>query len=185
MQHGCVERLNRKRGPQVWQFRWSEIDPGGKRLYHKKIVGTVEHYPDETAVRRAVVGLLSEINADGRPTNPRAITIAQLCDHFEQRELSKENTWRSHATKKIYKAYLSRWVRPYWHKYELAEIRTIQVESWLRRFASSEEQLCQNPKSDVRSLQSRLPIRAVRPKSDLPRSSECKAAQSADRPGAN
>jgi hypothetical protein len=37
MQHGCMERLNRKRGPQVWQFRWSEIDPGGKRLYHKKI----------------------------------------------------------------------------------------------------------------------------------------------------
>jgi hypothetical protein len=73
MQHGCMERLNRKRGPQVWQFRWSESDPGGKRLYHKKIIGTVEHYPDETAVRRAVVGLLSEINTDVRPT-----TLAQL-----------------------------------------------------------------------------------------------------------
>ena len=60
------------------------------------------------------------------------MTIAQLCDHFEQRELGKENTWRSHATKKIYKAYLTRWVRPHWHKYELAEVRTIQVESWLR-----------------------------------------------------
>jgi hypothetical protein len=23
MQHGCMERLNRKRGPEVWQFRWS------------------------------------------------------------------------------------------------------------------------------------------------------------------
>jgi integrase len=132
MQHGSMERLNRKRGPEVWQFRWSEIDPGGKRLYHKKIVGTVEHYPDENAVRRVVVGLLSEINADARPTIPHAITIAQLCDHFEQRELSKENIWRSHATKKIYKAYLTRWVRPHWYKYELSEIRTIQVESWLR-----------------------------------------------------
>jgi integrase len=78
-------------------------------------------------------GLLLEINTDVRPTNPRAITIAQLCDHFEQRELSKENTWRSHATKKIYKAYLTRWVRPHWHECELSEIRTIQVESWLRR----------------------------------------------------
>src|SRR5204863_1549015 len=46
--------------------------------------------------------------------------------------LSKENTWRSHATKNIYKAYLNRWVRPHWHNFELAEIRTIQVESWLR-----------------------------------------------------
>jgi integrase len=66
------------------------------------------------------------------PTNSRAMTVAQLCDHFEQRELSKENTWRSHATKKIYKAYLTRWIRPHWQKYELSEVRTIQVESWLR-----------------------------------------------------
>jgi hypothetical protein len=29
--------------------------PDGKRLYHKKIVGTVE-YPDENAARRSVVG---------------------------------------------------------------------------------------------------------------------------------
>jgi hypothetical protein len=42
MQHGCMERLKRKRGPEVWQFRWSLSSPDGKRLYHKKIVGTVE-----------------------------------------------------------------------------------------------------------------------------------------------
>jgi len=60
------------------------------------------------------------------------MTVAQLCDHFEQRELATENTWRSHATKKVYKAYLSCWIRPHWGKYELAEVRTVQVESWLR-----------------------------------------------------
>jgi hypothetical protein len=65
MQRDCMERLNRKRGLKVWQFRASEIDPGGKRPYHKKIVGTVEHHPDEPAARRAVVGLISEINTDG------------------------------------------------------------------------------------------------------------------------
>jgi integrase len=57
------------------------------------------------------------------------VTVAQLCDHFEQRELAKDNAWRSHATKKIYKAYLTRWIIPHWRKYELAEVRT---ESWLR-----------------------------------------------------
>src|SRR5215472_3026441 len=132
MQHGCMERLNRKRGPEAWQFRWSVTNPDGKRLYHKKIVGTVEQYPDENAARRSVVGLVLEINTDGRATNSSPMTVAQLCDHFEQRELAKENTWRSHATKKIYKAYLSRWIRPHWQKYQLAEVRTIQVESWLR-----------------------------------------------------
>jgi hypothetical protein len=98
----------------------------------RKIVGTVEQYPDEDAARRSVVGLVSELNTDGRPTNSGTMIVAQLCDHFEQRELAKENTWRSHATKKIYKAYLTRWIRPHWKKYQLAEVRTIQVESWLR-----------------------------------------------------
>jgi integrase len=131
MQHGCMERLNRKRGPEVWQFRWSVANPEGKRRYHKKIVGTVERYPDEPAARRSVAGLVLEISTDGA-TDSGPMTVAQLCDHFEQRELAKENTWRSHATKKVYQAYLSRWIRPQWQKHELAEVRTIQVESWLR-----------------------------------------------------
>jgi integrase len=79
-----------------------------------------------------VVALITEINADLRLSNSRAITIAELCDHFEQRELAEQNSWRSHATKKIYKAFLNRWVRPHWQRYTLAEVRTIQVESWLR-----------------------------------------------------
>ena len=134
MQRGCMQRNSRKEGPDAWQFRWSETRLDGKRLYRKKIVGTVEQYPDEGAARRAVVGLVSEINTDARPTKSRAMTVAQLCDHFEQRELSKDNTWRSHATKKIYQAYLSGWIHPHWQKYGLAQvrIRTIQVESWLR-----------------------------------------------------
>jgi integrase len=77
MQHGCMERLNRKRGPEVWQFRWSVTGPDGKRLYHKKIVGTVERYPDENAARRCVVRLVSEINIDAGSMNPDAMTVAQ------------------------------------------------------------------------------------------------------------
>ena len=113
MQRGCMQRNSRKEGPDAWQFRWSETRLDDTRFYHKKIVDTVELYPDEGAARRAVVGLVSEINTDARPTKSRAMTVAQLCDHFEQRELSKDNTWRSHATKKIYQAYLSRWIRPH------------------------------------------------------------------------
>ena len=132
MQHGCMQINSRKRGPDVWQFRWSETGHDGMRLHHKKVVGTVEQCPDENAAWRSVVGLVSELNTEGRPTNSGVLTVAQLCDHFEQRELAKENAWRSHATKKIYKAYLTRWIRPHWQNYELADVRTIQVESWLR-----------------------------------------------------
>jgi hypothetical protein len=49
MQRGCMQRINRKRDFDVWQFRWSETSLDGKRLYRKKIIGTVEQYPDENA----------------------------------------------------------------------------------------------------------------------------------------
>ncbi len=61
------------------------------------------------------------------------MTVSQLSDHFEQRELGRDNTWRSYATKKSYHSYLKRWIVPHWGEYGLFQIRTVEVESWLRR----------------------------------------------------
>jgi integrase len=132
MQRGSLRIVDRKEGPAVWQFRWSEKDLHGIRVQRKRVIGTVERYRDEDAARSAVTVLLQEINLHKVRMGSRSITIAQLCDHFEQRELAKENAWRSYATKKTYHAYLTRWILPHWRQYELAEVRTIQVESWLR-----------------------------------------------------
>jgi integrase len=133
MQHGSLIKNIRKHGPGVWQFRWSEKDPQGKRIYRKRVIGSVGDYSDVDAARRAVAGLLREINSGETQPRSCSMTIAQLCEHFDQRELTRENTWRSYSTKKTYGVYLKRWVIPYWGKYELSAIRTIQVESWLRR----------------------------------------------------
>jgi integrase len=133
MQRGSLAIVSRKEGPAVWQFRWSEKDVHGVRVQRKRVIGTVERYRDEAAARTAIAVLLAELNSEKVRMNSRSITVAQLCDHFEQRELAKDNTWRSYATKKIYQAYLARWIRPQWRHCELAEVRTIQVESWLRR----------------------------------------------------
>jgi len=132
MQRGSLAMVIRKEGPAVWQFRWSEKDLHGTRVQRKRVIGSVERYPNEAATRSAISILLAEINSEKARIRTRSITVAQLCDHFEQRELAKDNTWRSHATKKTYQAYLNRWVRPHWRQYELAEVKTIQLESWLR-----------------------------------------------------
>jgi integrase len=132
MQRGSLAMVSRKEAPSVWQLRWSEKNLHGVRVQRKRVIGSVERYPDEAAARSAVTVLLAEINSDKVRMSSRSITMAQLCDHFEQRELARDNTWRSYATKKTYHAYLTRWIRPHWRHYELAEIRTIQVESWLR-----------------------------------------------------
>ena len=133
MQRGSLALLSRKEGPDVWQFRWSEKDLHGARIQRKRVIGTVERYPDGAAARTAMTIVLAELNSGKARISRGSITVAQLCDHFEQRELTRDNTWRSYSTKKTYQAYLNRWILPHWRRYELAEVRTIQVESWLRR----------------------------------------------------
>ena len=55
------------------------------------------------------------------------------CVHFDQRELGKENNWRSYSTKKAYRVYLKRWIIPRWGTISLSDVRPIVVASWLRQ----------------------------------------------------
>jgi hypothetical protein len=129
MQRGSLIRKSRKRGPDVWLFRWSEKDTSGNRIYRKRVIGTLDKYADVDAARSSVVGLIAKVNA-ANPRNGRdSMTVGQICAHFEQRELSLDNTWRSYATKKCYAVYLKRWILPHWGEHELRNVKTIDVES--------------------------------------------------------
>ena len=86
MQQGSVIQSSRKCGTNVWQFRWSEKNLNGQRVYRKRVIGTVEQYADAAAVRRAASGLMSEANLRSHKSRIGAITIDQLCEHFEQSE---------------------------------------------------------------------------------------------------
>ena len=133
MQNCSLIRKNRKRGTDVWLLRWSDKSASKKRIYRKRVIGTVDEYPDSESARLAVGYLIHKINA----ANPRiglcTTTLAQLSDHFERIELAKNNTWRSYSTKQCYAGYLKRWIVPRWGQYDLWDIKTIEVESWLRR----------------------------------------------------
>jgi integrase len=133
MQHGSLTSKTRLEGPNVWEFRWSEKAANGNRIYPKRVIGTVVDYPEEESARNAVSGLISEVNWANQRPSVNTMTVAQLCNHFEQRELARSNTWRSYSTKRGYAVYIRRWIVPQWGRYELHNIRTIEVESWLRR----------------------------------------------------
>ena len=51
----------------------------------------VDTHRDKAAARTAMAVLLAELNSDKVRMGSRSITVAQLCDHFEQRELAKDN----------------------------------------------------------------------------------------------
>jgi integrase len=135
MQKGSLIRRGRKHSPGVWVFRWSEKDADGRRIYRKRVVGTVEQYPEAEAARGSMATLIAKVNSANQRSVTQAMTFGQLCAHFEQRELARDNTWRSYATKKCYAVYLRRWIVPQWGQFRLSDIRTIQVEAWLRNLA--------------------------------------------------
>jgi integrase len=135
MQQGSIIRCERKHGPAVWQFRWSETGPQGQRIYRKRVVGTVEEYVNSEAVRESSRVLIARPGPAIRQVTPVAMTVGELCQHFQQRELVQDDNWRSYSTRRNYYFLLKCWIVPRWGKHELSEVRAIEVESWLRGLA--------------------------------------------------
>jgi hypothetical protein len=92
IQNGSIVRRNRKNHSDIWQFRWRESTSDGIRIYRRKEIGAVDQFPDLEAARRAASLLIPELNLSNVRAEPTSMTIAQLCSHFDQRELCLSNT---------------------------------------------------------------------------------------------
>ena len=132
MQEGSVIREHRKLGPDVWCYRWWEAGPNGKRVHRRIVLGTAEQLRDISSARQATAGLVREINATDIRMAGLSMTLAQLADHFHQRELGHSNERISHSTKKAYQGYLDKWIVPRWGDYLLPNIKAVEVELWLK-----------------------------------------------------
>src|SRR6266704_2479293 len=132
MQDGSVTVERRKRGPDVWCFRWREAGADGRRIHRRIVLGTAEELKNIASARKIVTGLRSEINISDIRIRRESITLADLSRHFHQRELADRNPRISYSTKKAYAGYLEKWIEPRWGQYSLLEIRAVEVESWLK-----------------------------------------------------
>jgi hypothetical protein len=57
MQNGSMIRTERHGGRDVWEFRWREPGPNGKRKHRRMVVGNTDEFRDEGAARQAIAGL--------------------------------------------------------------------------------------------------------------------------------
>ena len=132
MQNGSIMRTERRRGPDVWEYRWREPGADGKRKHRRIVVGSVNRFADKAAAFRATSALRRDINLANMRCKAKPITLSQLADHYGQRELAPSNRWKSHSTKMGYRCNLRKWIIPRWGKYTLNSIRAGEIELWLR-----------------------------------------------------
>src|SRR3984893_3564278 len=86
MQDGSVTVERRKRGPDVWSFRWREGGPDGRKIHRRIVLGTADDLKSIASARNAVVGLRREINLNDVRIKRESIKLADLSRHFQQRE---------------------------------------------------------------------------------------------------
>jgi integrase len=159
-QHGFFSRHKRKKGPEVWVYRWREIDANGKPKMRAFVVGPVTQYSTETAAWKAVSTLRLDVN--DHTSRPEGVpgTFEQLVEHYRMIELDleKESERKVRQTKQTYDVYLKARIVPRWGGYRLGEIKAVAVERWLGSIGD----LSNGTKAKIKGIMSEVYQHAIR-----------------------
>jgi integrase len=134
-QEGCIERVKRAKGPDVWVFRWREVNEDGRRVQRKQVIGGLDRYPTKSDAKRAVENLRAEINARHRRIG--VTTVAEAWGHFENCELRDPEVDRCQSTIDNYLVLFKAHIIPRWGNTPLDEVEAVDVERWLRGLKST------------------------------------------------
>jgi integrase len=140
-QYGSLTKKNNRLSEDVWQFRFYETTPEGRRCRKSTTIGTVAQYPTKTDALRIIEPLRLRLNLHHRLG--RRISIGPLIDHYIEHELPG----RRYSTQQSHSSTLKRWILPRWGDRSLEDVRPIEVEEWLRSLA-----LAPKTKVNLRSL---------------------------------
>jgi integrase len=162
-QDGYLRLSKHKAGPGRWEYLWREVNPLGTIVRRKAIVGTAEQYPTASAASEAINGLRVSINEDRNRQRGQNITVADLVDHYKRIELANDSVWHAYATRIAYQEFIERYIRPRWGTYNIRQVRTVDVEMWLRQLLRvNGVPLANSTKAKIRSLMSVLFNHAIR-----------------------
>ena len=160
-QRGHLRCVKRKNGSSCWEFMWREQDASGKRIRRTAIIGTGDQYPTEELADEAVRGLRMQINEARNRQLYQSIYVADLIEHYLNTELAAD--WHTHATRMVYREFLTRWIKPHWGSFNIRDVRTVVVESWLRQLRRQDgDELANSTKAKIRSVMSVLFNHAIR-----------------------
>jgi integrase len=139
-QNGSLRRVQRKTGPDVWEFRFRDHSKAGLPM-RQMTLSTVE-YQTETAARRALQALLLKINGSEAYVAQRSPTFGTVLDKFIADERLKEiraqrpgetvDEGLKFSTTVGYLSVIKVHLRPSWSKVLLTDIKPLAVQEWLK-----------------------------------------------------
>ena len=149
---------SRRQGPPVWSYRWRQAGPDGKLVRRRMIVGNLEQFPTEKSVQEEITGVLREIYSRDIRVRATTMTLHQLADHYRLRELRPVETleilslfWLTTTRRSRHyrpmPATEKNWILPRWGGYLLSDIKTVEVESWLKTLSDRRVQPTRLPYS--------------------------------------
>ncbi len=143
-QYGNLTRRKRRKGPDVWQFRWYE---NGKMT--SVLIGTIAKLPRKADAERAVESLRMRINKRNSQQAFHSVTVNALVDRYKQEELSER-----HSTRVSYLSNLDGHILPRWGTTFLEEVYPMDVEDWLRNLKTldGKKPLAPKTKGNIRQI---------------------------------
>lgn len=145
-QFGAVERKKRKKGPDVWVYRYYVRDADCAVKYASRRLGTVEQYRSKAQAERAAEAIRMEAN----PAQPGAVpvTMGGLIDRYIADKLPER-----YSTRISYLSCLNGHVRPRWGEHTLERIAAapFEVERWFEHL-----KLAPKTKGHIKAVMHRL-----------------------------
>ena len=87
MKKGSLIQSSRRRGPDVWEYRWRQSCPGDKRKHRRIVIGSLDTLRDKAAALKATAALRREINRNDARLRAKPLTIAELINHYQRHSI--------------------------------------------------------------------------------------------------
>ena len=157
-QFGTLYSEPRKKGPDVWVYRWREANPQGKRQLRKQIIGTMRELRTRADAQRAAEAFRHSINRHAVEHGGPPQTVHKLVEHYRLKELPMQtHEGKTRGTKLVYNSNLKLYIVPRWGEYPLRRINSVEVEDWLKTL-----KLAPSSRAKIRNLMSTVFRHAIR-----------------------
>lgn len=143
---GSLRRLKRKKGPDVWEYRYPDRSQAGSPL-RAMTFGTIE-FPTKADMWRHIDTLLWKVNADSPQNISQELSFGGVCDRYIQDEHLREigglksgqqNTFDGLkiSTARSYLQIIETHLRPKWGAVTMDRVTAAQVQEWLKKMPCS------------------------------------------------